>query len=167
MSEIEHTQSTRPNAGVTWLQAGALGTAASVVASLAVFGIARAADASMVVVDAGSPHEVTTGSVTVSAAAPVIVGTVLAALVALRWFTVVRVAQIVGGGFGLVSVAGPLSADTDGGTAAALAAMHVVVAAAYVIGLEVARRRLSAAGREGRTEQPVPAGSASTADALR
>jgi hypothetical protein len=38
-------------------------------------------------------------------------------------------------------VAGPFAADTDGGTAAALAVMHLVVGAAYVAGTEAARAR--------------------------
>lgn len=166
MSETVNIHAVRPHAGVTWLQAGALGTAAAVGASLAAFVVARAADASMVVIDAGSAHEVTAGSVVVAAAAPVVLGTVLAALAAMRWFAVTRVAQIVGGGFGLVSAAGPLTADTDGGTAAALAVMHVVVAAAYVLGLEVAHRRLLAAHVPADDGIAGPAGRSVAADAM-
>ncbi|WP_399552474.1 DUF6069 family protein [Streptomyces sp. YIM 98790] len=46
---------------------------------------------------------------------------------------------------GAASVAGPLSADTDGGTSLALALMHLVAAAAAVAALEAVRRRRAAA----------------------
>lgn len=64
------------------------------------------------------------------------------------------------------SAAGPLTADTDGGTAAALAVMHAVVAAAYVLGLEVARRRLLAARVAADDGIAGPAGRSVAADAM-
>jgi len=137
----DRTSNHRQGAARAWLQAGVLAAALSVAANLVVLAAARAADASMVVVDGGTSAEITAASVATSSAVPVIVGLVVVALLALRWSATVRLAQVVGGAFALLSVAGPLAADTDGGTAAALAIMHVVVGGAFVLALEVARRQ--------------------------
>lgn len=132
------------NAGSVWLRAGAIAVAASAVGNLAVLGVAELGDASLAVTDGGTTHDIVAGGVVFASAVPVVVGVLAVAVVALRWLGVVRVAQIVGGGFALLSVAGPLAADADGGTRAALAAMHVVTGAAFVASLELARRRLGA-----------------------
>jgi hypothetical protein len=134
----------------TWLAVGALAAVASAAGNLAVFAIARAADASLVVVDGGEVHEVEASGVAGASVVPMLAGIALVALVvgiAPRRLGVVRLAQVVGGGFALLSVVGPLTIDTDGGTAAALAVMHVVTGATLVIGLEGARRRVVAARR--------------------
>lgn len=131
-----------------WVSAGALAAVASVAVNLAVFGVADAADASLVVVDGGDAHEVMAGDIAVASLVPLVVGVaVVAAVVAAthRRLGVVRLAQVVGGGFALLSVAGPLTIDTDGGTAAALATMHVVTGAAFVLALEAVRRRMTPA----------------------
>jgi hypothetical protein len=122
----------RTNAGSTWLRAGAIAAAASVVGNLAVLGVADLADASLVVTDGGTTHEITAGGVVGASLVPVVAGVVIAALIAVRWVGVVRLAQVVGGAFALLSVGGPLAADTDGGTSIALAVMHVVTGAAFV-----------------------------------
>lgn len=144
MSRTDEHRTPRTTTGSTWLRAGALAAGVSVVGNLAVLGVAEVGDASLVVTDAGTAHDIAAGGVVVASLVPVVVGVALVALIALRWLGVVRLAQIVGGAFALLSVAGPLAADTDGGTSIALAAMHVVTGAAFVAGLELARRRLAA-----------------------
>jgi hypothetical protein len=51
-----------------------------------------------------------------------------------------RIAQYMGGGLALLSVAGPLSSGADGGTVAALTLMHITVGVAVVTTLELHRR---------------------------
>jgi len=145
MSRTEEARTTRSTAGSTWLRAGAVAVAASAVGNLAVLGVAELGDASLVVTDSGTAHDIAAGGVVGASVVPVVVGIALVALIALRWIGVVRLAQVVGGAFALLSVGGPLAADTDGGTSVALAVMHVVTGAAFVAGLELARRRLVAA----------------------
>ena len=72
---------------------------------------------------------------------PLVVGTGLATLLD-RWLSwVIRLAQVIGGGLALLTVAGPLTTDADGATRVALALMHVVLAVAVVVTLEAIRRR--------------------------
>jgi hypothetical protein len=157
MSDTDHTAPTG-RTGLTWLQAGALGTAVSLTVNLVVLAVARAADATMVVDDGGTLHEVLASDVVTASAVPLVVGTVVVALVALRWLGMVRLAQIVSAGFTLLSLAGPLTAETDGGTAATLATMHVVTGVAFVGALEVARRRITADRGRGAVGGAVPTG---------
>lgn len=99
----------------------------------------RAAGASFVLDDRGTPHVVTAVDVVV-ATWPMVAGMALAVVLARwrPWF--LRVAQVVGGGLALLSVAGPMLAVTDSGTRLALGLMHVVVGVATVVGLEMLRR---------------------------
>jgi hypothetical protein len=123
-----------------WWQAALLAAAAAVVVDLAILALGTAADATFVIDDNGKPHEVVAGDVVFSSAVPLLVAIAVVAAIARWWAPVVRVAQVVGGGLALFSALGPLSADTDGGTALALALMHVVVGVALVAGLEAIRR---------------------------
>ncbi|MGH3787743.1 MAG: DUF6069 family protein [Pseudonocardiaceae bacterium] len=127
---------------LNWWQAITAGAVTAVVANLAILLIGRAADASFVVMDAGSPHEVTAWSVVVATVPPLVLGTGLAALLARWWPGAIRLAQVIGGGLALLTVAGPVMADTDGATRLALALMHVVPGVAVVVSLELMRRRI-------------------------
>ncbi|MFJ7264553.1 DUF6069 family protein [Streptomyces globosus] len=120
------------------LTAGAVGAA---VVNLVVFAVARAAGASLVVMDRGQEHLVTIGGVIGSSVVPLVAGVGAALLLALWKPVFLRVAQWVGGGLALLSVAGPLMSDTDGGTVAALSLMHVTLGVAVVAILELRRRR--------------------------
>lgn len=160
MSRTDAEPTPRTPTGSTWLRAGALAATASVVGNLVVLGVADVGDASLAVTDGGTVHDIAAGGVVVASLVPVAAAVALVAVAALRWFGVVRLAQVVGGTFALLSVAGPLAADTDTGTSIALAAMHVVSGAAFVIGLEVARRRIVAARRT-----PTAAPARTTGDA--
>ncbi|MEV4194129.1 DUF6069 family protein [Streptomyces toxytricini] len=120
------------------LAAGAVGAA---VVNLVVFALARAAGASLVVMDRGQEHPVTIGGVIGSSVVPLVAGVGAALLLALWKPVFLRIAQWVGGGLALLSVAGPLMSDTDGGSVAALALMHVTLGVAVVAVLELRRRR--------------------------
>lgn len=128
--------------GLSWWQASAVGAVAATVANLVILFIGRAAGASFALPDGANVHEVSTAGVIIATAPPLVLGIVLAALLAHWWPWVIRVAQVIGGGFALLTVAGPVLADTDGGTQLALALMHVVVAVAVVVSLEAVRRRV-------------------------
>lgn len=123
-----------------WWQALGLAAVGATVVNLGVLGVAALAGASLELTDRGAVHAITAGGVIFSSVVPLLVGAALAVLLARWWAPVLRAAQVVGGGLALVSVAGPLLADTDGGTRAALALMHIVVGVAVVVGLESVRR---------------------------
>ncbi|WP_405427713.1 DUF6069 family protein [Streptomyces erythrochromogenes] len=119
------------------LVAGAVGAA---VVNLIVFAVAALAGASLVVVEAGAEHPITVGGVIGSSVVPLVVG-VGAALLLARWKPVfLRIAQYVGSGLALLSVAGPLSSGADGGTVAALTVMHITLGVAVFTTLQLHRR---------------------------
>jgi hypothetical protein len=140
---IDTARTAPARTAVPWWHAATAVVAAAVAAIVVnelVMLVGRAAGASFVLDDRGTPHVVTAVDVVV-ATWPMVVGTALGILLA-RWRTwFLRVAQVVGGGLALLSVAGPLLAVTDSGTRLALAFMHVVVGAAAVLALEVVHRR--------------------------
>ena len=125
-----------PRPGLSWWQAIATAAVAVTVVNRLILLIGRAAGASFEYVDGGAVHQVTVGGVITSSTVPLVIGTLLATLLGLWWPVFIRVAQVVGGGLALLTVAGPLMADTDTGTQLALAAMHVLVGVAVVLGLE-------------------------------
>jgi hypothetical protein len=138
-----------------WWWAGGLAVVASVVANLAILGIGTLADASFVVVDNGDPADVDVAAVLFASIVPLAAGFVVAALLD-RWRPgLVRPLGIVVAALAVVSVAGPFAADTDTGTAVALAVMHLVVGAAYLGGIEAARHRAPAAGVPGSLARPA------------
>lgn len=137
----------RPRAqrqGLSWWQAIGGAAAAATVVNLLILLIGRVGGASFEVVDGANLHLVTAGGVITSSVGPLVAGTVLATLLGLWWPGFIRLAQVVGGGLALLTVAGPLMTDTDTGTRLALAAMHVVVGVAVVLSLEVIWRRTQA-----------------------
>lgn len=133
---------TRTAPGLNWWQAITAGAVTAAVANLAILLIGWATGASFVIVDAGKLHEVTAWGVVVATVPPLVLGTGLAALLARWWLGVIRLAQVIGGGFALLTVAGPMMSDTNGATRLALAMMHVVLAVAVVVSLESMRRRI-------------------------
>ena len=141
MDIITHTADTAagpaPRLG-RW-QAGGLALLVAIAANLAILAIGTAADASFVVVDGGEPTDIGAGAVIAATVIPLVLGFLAAALVG-RWRPgLVRPLAIVAAAFAVVSVAGPFAADTDTGTAAGLAVMHLVVGAAFLGGTEAAR----------------------------
>lgn len=137
----QRTAARRGTGGLPWWQAIGIGAVAATVINLVVLAIGNAAGASFVYVDAGATGQVTAGSVIMSSTLPLIIGTGLAAVIARWWPGVIRVAQVVGAGLALVTIAGVLTMQTDGGTQVALSVMHFVIAPVVVGVLEAGRRR--------------------------
>lgn len=145
-----HDGATRPDRrfgtskGLSWWQAIAAGAVAAAVVNLVIFFLGGAAGASFAFLDRGTLHEISAWAVLIATVPPLVIGTGLATLLA-RWRSwVIRLAQVIGGGLALLTVAGPLTTDADGATVFALALMHVVLAVAVVATLEAIRRRTKA-----------------------
>jgi hypothetical protein len=141
MDITTHTAETAagPARRLGWWQAGGLALLVATAANLVILAIGTAADASFVVVDGGEPADVGAGVVVGATAIPLVLGFLVAALVG-RWRPgLVRPLAMVAAVFAVVSMAGPFAADTDTGTAAALAVMHLVVGAAFLGSTEAAR----------------------------
>jgi hypothetical protein len=129
-----------PRSGLTWWKALVAGAVCAVVVNLIVLAVAELAGASLVIVDGGEEHPITVGGVIGASAVPLVVGTGAALLLSLWKPVFLRIAQYMGGGLALLSVAGPLSSGADGGTVAALTLMHITVGVAVVTALELHRR---------------------------
>ncbi|WP_329381287.1 DUF6069 family protein [Streptomyces sp. NBC_01351] len=126
--------------GLTWWKALAVGAVGAVVVNLIVLAVAKLTGASLVVVDGGVDHPITVGGVIGASVLPLLLGTGAAFLMALWKPVFLRIAQYVGGGLALLSVAGPLSSGADGGTIAALSLMHITLGVAVVTTLQLHRR---------------------------
>ncbi|MGP3683377.1 DUF6069 family protein [Streptomyces sp. IBSNAI002] len=143
---VHHSGSALPAApsvrrsGFSWWKALVTGAVGAVVVNLIVLAVAKLAGASLIVVDSGQEHPITVGGVISASVIPLVVG-MGAALLLAQWKPVfLRIAQYVGGGLALLSVAGPLSSSADGGTVAALALMHLTLGVAVVAALQLHRR---------------------------
>ena len=67
---------------------------------------------------------------------PMVVGLTAAVLLARRWPAVIRIAQVIGAILPIVTIGMTLTSHFDGQSKIALSIMHLVVAAAVVLGLE-------------------------------
>lgn len=126
--------------GLTWWKALATGAGGAVVVNLIVLAVAKLAGASLVIASGGAEHPITIGGVLGASVVPLLAGTGAAFLLALWKPVFLRIAQYVGGGLALLSVAGPLSSGADGGTVAALSLMHITLGVAVVATLQLHRR---------------------------
>ncbi|MCP8712849.1 DUF6069 family protein [Streptomyces thermocarboxydus] len=133
-----HTASGRRALPVWQAVAGAAVVAA--VVNLVVLFIGDAAGASLVLELNGKPDEIGAGDVVFMSVAAPVLGITAAVLLA-RWKPVfLRVGQIVGGSVAVLTAIGPLTQETDGGTAATLITMHLFVGLVAVAALEAIRR---------------------------
>ena len=120
-----------------------LGTVvAALLLNLLVYGLGVAAGGSFELTSNGERATVTAGTVAGMTAVPLLVGLVVTALLSLRWVGVIRVAQVVGPVLSLATIGGTVVADFDATSTVTLSAMHVVIAALIIAGLELMRRRL-------------------------
>jgi hypothetical protein len=110
------------------------------VVNLIVLYIGDAAGASLALKLDGKSDDITAGSVIfMSVVAPAIGITAIVLLA--RWRpALLRVGQIVSAAVAVLTAVGPLTLDTDGGTAATLVTMHLFVGLVAVAALEVIRR---------------------------
>lgn len=102
--------------------------------------IGDAAGASLVLELNGKPDEIGAADVVLaSVLAPAV--SVTAAVLLARWKPgFLRVAQILATAVVLVSLVGPLTLETDGGTAITIAVMHLFVGGTAIAALEAIRR---------------------------
>lgn len=133
------TQSARDRHGLQAWQAVACAAAVAAVLNVIVLLFGDAAGASLVLEFNGKPDGIgATDVIIVSVLAPA-VGVTGAVLVS-RWKPgFLRVAQILAAATTLISLGGPLTLQTDGGTAITLAVMHVLVGGIAIAGLEAIR----------------------------
>ncbi|WP_329215659.1 DUF6069 family protein [Streptomyces sp. NBC_01485] len=121
-------------------QAVAGAAALAAVVNLIVLFIGDAAGASLVLELNGKPDEIGASDVIFMSIAAPVIGVTAVVLLA-RWKPVfLRVGQLVGGAVAVLTAIGPLTQDTDGGTAATLITMHLFVGFVAVAALEVIRR---------------------------
>ncbi|MEQ8144715.1 DUF6069 family protein [Streptomyces sp. OP7] len=121
-------------------QAVAGAVVAAAVVNLVVLFIGDAAGASLVLELNGKPDEIGAGDVVFMSVVAPLLGITATVLLA-RWKPVfLRVGQIVGGAVAVLTAVGPLTQETDGGTAATLITMHLFVGLVAVVALEVIRR---------------------------
>lgn len=133
-----HTASGRRALPVWQAVAGA--AVVTAVVNLVVLFIGDAAGASLVLELNGKPDEIGAGDVVFMSVAAPVLGITAAVLLA-RWKPVfLRVGQIVGGSVAVLTAIGPLTQETDGGTAATLITMHLFVGLVAVAALEAIRR---------------------------
>ncbi|MFF7261192.1 DUF6069 family protein [Streptomyces sp. NPDC008159] len=116
------------------------GAAIAAVINLIVLFIGDAAGASLVLELNGKSDKIRAGNVIFMSVAAPVIGVTATVLLA-RWKPVfLRVGQIVGGSVAVLTAIGPLAQETDGGTAATLVTMHLVVGLIAVAMLEAIRR---------------------------
>ncbi len=115
---------------------------AALLLNLLVYGVGVAAGGSFELTSNDERATVGAGTVAGMTAIPLLVGMVVTALLSLRWVGVIRVAQGVGPVLSLATIAGTVAADFDATSTVTLSAMHVVIAALIIAGLELMRRRL-------------------------
>ncbi|MFE3458703.1 DUF6069 family protein [Nocardiopsis aegyptia] len=132
--------------GSPWYLALPVAVAAVTAANLVLLGVGHLLGASMAHPDpAGDIVAVEAGGVAFMSAVPFAVGAGAAVLLSLAWKGFVRVGQITGTVLAAASTVMPLFAQTDAGTIAVLALMHVTLAPAVWFGLGAVRRRALAA----------------------
>lgn len=117
---------------------------AALVLNLVFWLIGLAAGGSFEHTDAGAVVGAAPGGVVLMTVVPLGIGLTVAALLSLWWSGFVRIAQVVGALLPLATIQGTIATDFDTASTVALALMHVAIAAAAVLGLEVIRRRTDA-----------------------
>jgi hypothetical protein len=116
------------------------GSAVAAVVNLIVLFVGDAAGASLVLELNGKPDEIGASDVIFMSVAAPLIGVTATVLLA-RWKPVfLRVGQIFAGAAAVLTAIGPLTQETDGGTAATLITMHLIVGLVAVAALEAIRR---------------------------
>ncbi|KAA0017979.1 DUF6069 family protein [Antrihabitans cavernicola] len=120
-----------------------IGTAlVAVVVNLAIWLIGLAAGGDfMVTDDVKGPISAAPVGVIVMTVIPIVVGMTAAALLSLRWGSIIRVAQVIGAILPIATIAMTIGSDFDGVSTVSLSLMHIVVAATVVLGLQAIRNK--------------------------
>jgi hypothetical protein len=114
----------------------------ALVPNLVLWLLALPAGASFEMTDAGKTTSAAPGGVVVMTVVPLLIGMTLAALISVKLPAIIRPAEAIGVVLALATIVLTIQADFDAASTISLSLMHVVVAAAIVVGLEAMRRRI-------------------------
>ncbi|AWK74795.1 DUF6069 family protein [Rhodococcus oxybenzonivorans] len=114
----------------------------ALVPNLVLWLLALPAGASFEMTDAGKTTSAAPGGVVVMTVVPLLIGMTLAALISVKLPAIIRPAEVIGVVLALATIILTIQADFDAASTISLSLMHVVVAAAIVVGLEAMRRRI-------------------------
>lgn len=138
------TTSTLPAFSLSRPMAVLVPVVVALVANVALWLVGLAAGGSFEVTNGDTVESAAPGGVLVMTVVPLTVGMSLAALLSLRWFGIIRVAEVVGAVAALGTIASTIVADFDAPSTITLSLMHVVIALVVVAGLEAMRNRIAA-----------------------
>ncbi|WP_017615910.1 DUF6069 family protein [Nocardiopsis salina] len=154
MTSTEPTRTSRPAPGNTrrtalnWWQAVLFGAGAATVLNLLVWGAAQASGATLALVEPGEPdYVIQAGSVVSSSIAPMVLGIVLASVIARWWTGVLRLAQVLGALMAVGTLWSVFAYGADAATITSLTLMHLISGTVVVLALEGLRRHVLAARR--------------------
>lgn len=134
------THTTQGRRGLPAWQAVVCAAVIAAIVNVIVLLIGDAAGASLVLKLNGKPDEIGAADVIIMSVLAPAVGVTAAVLLA-RWKPgFLRVAQILAAATTVISLGGPLTLETDGGTAITIAVMHLLVGGIAVAALEAIRR---------------------------
>ena len=138
------TTSTLPAFSLSRPMAVLVPVVVALVANVALWLVGRAAGGAFEVTHGDTVESAAPGGGIVMTVVPLTVGMSLAALLSLRWFGIIRVAEVVGAVAALGTIASTIVADFDTPSTITLSLMHVVIALVVVAGLEAMRNRIAA-----------------------
>jgi hypothetical protein len=138
------TTSTLPAFSLSRPMAVLVPVVVALVANVALWLVGLAAGGSFEVTNGDTVESAAPGGVLVMTVVPLTLGMSLAALLSLRWFGIIRVAEVVGAVAALGTIASTIVADFDTPSTITLSLMHVVIALVVVTGLEAMRNRIAA-----------------------
>ncbi|MBE3000628.1 hypothetical protein IDM40_18255 [Nocardiopsis sp. HNM0947] len=139
----------RTRTALNWWRAALFGAVAATVLNLLVWGTAQVSGASLVLVEAGEPdYVVQAGSVASSSIVPMVLGIVLASVIARWWPGVIRLAQVLGALLAVGTLWSVFTYGADAVTITSLTLMHLISGAVVVLALEGLRRHVLARRRE-------------------
>jgi hypothetical protein len=136
------TEAARPAAPVVWKYTLAAVVAGAVI-NVVIFVIAKAAGVALTVPDpnnAAVTMELNAVSAIISSVGPLLIGAIVASLTVPRFSWALPALQVIGGALAVLTVAGPLGANTDTGTKVVLSLWHLVLGVVYVAALWQARK---------------------------
>lgn len=137
------TSSTTPSSA-TIVKGGAVGIGLALVANIVVFLIGNAGASLQVVANGDkTPSDLPLGAVIAASLVPLIVGAVGLRLFERFRVDGYRIWVALAAVLAVVSVAAPITMDTDSGSKVALTVMHLATGAAAITGHALARRRRS------------------------
>lgn len=132
---------------LNWWRAALFGAVTATVLNLVIWGAVQIAGVSLVLWDPGSDYVVQASSVAASSAVPMVVGIVLASVIA-RWRPgVIRMAQVLGALMAVGTLWGVFAYGMDATTITALTLMHFVSGVVVVFAPEGLRRHVPAGKR--------------------